>query len=199
MLAVFAAYIDSNGYDPLSLVNTNIIKVILMMAMCFVLYIVNPRDKVTRNFKTIILVCCVVYITHIFPVRIVMIVCDLTFCFILFVIFRHFFKLTLFFFFPYFLKLMYNYLINTDSPETNAIELFFSYPKSHSLSILLFLSRSVIVTSELAIILLFKKRWRLFLISLCVCLILGTLMVSQQVKSINESKNSFVEQKTNGH
>lgn len=126
----FAAYIDSNGYNPLSLVNTNIIKVILMMAMCFVLYIVDPRDKVTRNFKTIILVCCVVYITHIFPVRIVMIVCDLTFCFILFVIFRHFFKLTLFFFFPYFLKLMYNYLINTDSPETNAIELFFSYPES---------------------------------------------------------------------
>nr|WP_317404569.1 hypothetical protein [uncultured Helicobacter sp.] len=55
------------------------------------------------------------------------------------------------------------------------------------------------MTSELAIILLFKKRWRLFLLSLCVCLILGTLMVSQQVKSINESKNSFVEQKTNGH
>lgn len=51
------------------------------------------------------------------------------------------------------------------------------------------------MTSELAIIPLFKKRWRLFLLSLCVCLILGTLMVSQQVKSINESKNSFVEQK----
>ncbi len=123
-------YIDSNGYNPLSLINTNIMKVILMVSMCFVLYIVSPRDKIMRHFKTIILVCCIIYITQIFPVRIVMIVCNLAFCFILFLVFRHFFKLTLLFFFPYFLKLMYNYLVNGDSPETNAIELFFSYPES---------------------------------------------------------------------
>lgn len=127
---IFAHYIDANGYNPLSLIHTNIMKVILMVGMCFVLYIVNPRDKIMRNFKTIILVCCIIYITQIFPVRIVMIVGDLAFCFILFLVFRHFFKLTLLFFFPYFLKLMYNYLVNGDSPETNAIELFFSYPES---------------------------------------------------------------------
>lgn len=128
MAGYILTYINKNGYDLL--IPPDIIKAILMLSVCVVMYVLNPHDKLTRKFRALILVCFIVYITHIVPVRIVILVSHICFYFILFVVLRRFFKLALLFFFPYFLRLMYSLLIAGDSADTRAFELFFSYPES---------------------------------------------------------------------
>ncbi len=48
--------------------------------------------------------------------------------------------------------------------------------------------------SDLSIILLFKKRWRLFILSLGVCLVVGSIFVYKQIQIINQSKENFLSQ-----
>ena len=50
------------------------------------------------------------------------------------------------------------------------------------------------MTSDLSIILLFKKRWRLFILSLGVCLVVGSIFVYKQIQIINQSKENFLSQ-----
>ncbi len=122
-------YVNANGYNPYYLIYTNIMKSIIMLCIVFTLFVITPNDTLKR-FRVVIVIAFVIYITNIIPGRSMMLVCDTLFCFIIFVVFRHFFHLTLVFFFPYFLKLMYNYLFSGDHPETRAMELFFSYPET---------------------------------------------------------------------
>ena len=123
-------YVNANGYNPYYLIYTNIMKSIIMLCIVFTLFVITPNDTLLKRFRVVILIAFVIYITNIIPGRSMMLVCDTLFCFIVFVVFRHFFHLTLVFFFPYFLKLMYNYLFSGDHPETRAMELFFSYPEA---------------------------------------------------------------------
>lgn len=123
-------YVNANGYNPYYLIYTNIMKSIIMLCIVFTLFVITPNDTLLKRFRVVIVIAFVIYITNIIPGRSMMLVCDTLFCFIIFVVFRHFFHLTLVFFFPYFLKLMYNYLFSGDHPETRAMELFFSYPEA---------------------------------------------------------------------
>ena len=126
----FLSYISANGYNPYYLIYTNIMKNILMCCIVFTLFVLIPNDKLLKRFKVLILIAFIVYITNVVPGRIVMSLCETLFYFITFLVFRHFFTLTLLFFFPYFLKLMYGLLTSGDHPETRAMELFFSYPEA---------------------------------------------------------------------
>lgn len=123
-------YVSANGYNPYYLIYTNIMKNIIMCCIVFSLFVINANDKLVKRFRILILVAFAIYITNIIPGRVVMLIGDTLFCFIIFVVFRHFFSLTLLFFFPYFLKLMYGLLTSGDHPETRALELFFSFPES---------------------------------------------------------------------
>ena len=123
-------YVSANGYNPYYLIYTNIMKNIIMCCIVFSLFVINANDKLIKQFRVLILVAFTIYITNIIPGRVVMLIGDTLFCFIIFVVFRHFFSLTLLFFFPYFLKLMYGLLTSGDHPETRALELFFSFPES---------------------------------------------------------------------
>ena len=127
----FKYYLDGKSYNAMSLIHTNIIRIILMICILFSLYIVNYRDKLTCKFRILILISFTIYIAHIFPTRSVMLVNDILFYFILFIVLRRYLTFMLLFLFPYFLRIMWNFLIANERPETLPIELFFSYPHAH--------------------------------------------------------------------
>ncbi|WP_334092643.1 EpsG family protein, partial [Helicobacter typhlonius] len=131
LASYFTYYVSAHGYDPLTLKYIPIIKVILMCCVIFCLFIITPHDKLTYKYKTLILVSFGIYMTNIVPHRIVSLVCIMCFYFIVFVILRRFYKLALLFFFPYFLKLCFNYLTSSDNPQTQALELFHSFDIAH--------------------------------------------------------------------
>ena len=51
--------------------------------------------------------------------------------------------------------------------------------------------------NDLAIISLFIKRKKLFLISLCICLILGSFWTHRQVKALQQEQISYHDQQAN--
>lgn len=122
----FTHYISSAGWNLLGLMFFPIIQTILMLCVVFSLYVLSPRDALARNYRTLIVICFVVYMTGIIPSRSTFIITSLLFYFVVFMAFRRFFNLTLLFFFPYFLKRMYSILFPAQYSDEGGY-VFFSF------------------------------------------------------------------------
>lgn len=130
-ITYFTYYINDAGFTPYYFVYMPIMKFILSLCVLFSIFMLCPKDKILKHFKMYILICFFIYFTHILPSRSVFLLTNMLFYFVVFVSFRRFFNLTLFFFFPYFIFRMYKWLISPDvATDYTSTHLFFWYPES---------------------------------------------------------------------
>lgn len=125
----FTHYIDTNGWNLYTLIYMPVMQIILMFCVIFSFFVLNRGDKISQHWRILALICFIISITKIFPERSTYIITSMLFYFVVFIAFRRFFTLTLFFFFPYFLKRMYYLLTARDVYGDSASYAFYSYPE----------------------------------------------------------------------